>query len=87
MCLSIWKCHESAGCYMAIQNGRMAELQDVENALDPFCHSAILQLVSDVQFLGLVSALHDEAEPGGCILAHQLVDDAVGDDLVGHVDA
>src|SRR4051794_7407085 len=43
----------------------------------------------DIQFLGLVGALHDEAEPRGRVLAHQLVDDAIGHEhvLFRHVDA
>src|ERR1019366_8686471 len=41
----------------------------------------------DVKFLSLVRPLHDEAEPGRCVLAHQLVDHPVGDELIGDVHA
>ena len=36
---------------------------------------------------GLLGALHDEAKPRRRILAHQLVDDAIGHELILHVDA
>ena len=35
----------------------------------------------NVEFLRLLGPLHDEAEPCGGILPHQLVDHAIGDDL------
>src|SRR4051812_7685056 len=41
---------------------------------------------SDVQLLGVLGAVHDETEAGGRVLAHQLVDDAIGDDLIGNLD-
>ena len=41
----------------------------------------------DVQFLRLFRAVHDEAEARRGVLAHQLVDDAIGDDLIGDLDA
>src|SRR5262249_40680446 len=42
---------------------------------------------SDVQLLGFVSTVHDEVEARRRILAHQLVDDAVGFECVGDRDA
>ena len=41
----------------------------------------------EIEFLRLFGAIHDEAEPRRCVLAHQLVDDAIGDDLIGDLDA
>ena len=43
--------------------------------------------ISDVELLGFFRALHDEAEARRRVLAHQLVDHAIGDDLIGDVDA
>src|ERR687897_817191 len=42
---------------------------------------------SNVELDGFLRTLHDETEPCRGILAHQLVDDPVGDDLIGDVDA
>src|SRR5437773_320814 len=43
--------------------------------------------MSNVKLLRFVRPLHDEAEPRRRVLAHQLVDHAVGHDLIGHVHA
>ena len=43
--------------------------------------------VLHVQLFRLLRALHDELEPRGRILPHQLVDDAIGDDLIRDLDA
>ena len=41
----------------------------------------------NVELLRFVGSFHDEAEACRCVLAHQLVDHPVGDDLIGHLDA
>ena len=37
----------------------------------------------DVELLGVFGAVHDEAEARRRVLAHQLVDHAIGDELIG----
>jgi hypothetical protein len=49
--------------------------------------STVIRQSSYIEFFSLFRAFHDEPEPRGCVLAHQLVDDAIGDDLVGYFDA
>src|SRR5690348_7306165 len=41
----------------------------------------------DVQLVRLLGAIHDDAEPSGRVLPHQLVDHAIGNDLIGDLDA
>src|SRR5258707_11753376 len=43
--------------------------------------SAAPRRLLDVKFLGLIGALHDEPEAGRCVLSHELVDHAIGDQL------
>src|SRR5262245_66483485 len=49
--------------------------------------STFENMVLDVQLLRLFGPLHDELEPRGRILAHELVDHAIGDDLIGDLHA
>src|SRR4030095_11524631 len=55
--------------------------------LGPTWVTAQLYPDSDVQFLSFFRALHDEPESRRRVLAHQLVDHPVGDDLIGDLDA
>jgi hypothetical protein len=54
------------------------------------CANSAFSVVSptlDIKFFRLLCALHDEPESGRRILADQFVHDAVGHDLVGHLDS
>ena len=43
--------------------------------------------LSEIEFFRVFRAFHDEAEPRRRILAHQLVDHAIGDELIGDLGA
>src|SRR5580765_9054427 len=49
--------------------------------------AALTERPLDVELLRIFGSLHDETEPGRGIFPHELVDHAVGDDLIGDVDA
>ena len=75
------------GCYFRVAYGALQKAtvaEGIGRLVDGAAQPYVCGL--DVQLLGFLGALHDEAEARRRILAHQLVDHAIGHDLIGDSD-